>query len=321
MQNLDIMVIEHAINWIKTQPVWLCTVLNTFGSSPRPPGTMMSINMAGQFCGSLSGGCIEEDFIRRIQEGEFRHASQVVRYGEGGLPPDRTLPCGGVLDILIEYLPVASHYTNRLVELHQALLGRFSLRKVVATPFSCESLEKAEWRSSTVVERHDEKIVLTIAAAPRVIIAGLSEVAICCMEFAVGLGFETIICETRDDILDNFRHRIHRQAILKNVFPARYLELNGCHANTAIVALTHDPRIDDLTLMEAVNTPAFYLGVMGSERNSNTRLRRLAEIGGLTSQQLERVHAPIGINIGSKTPAEIALSVMCHIVKEKNHIP
>lgn len=318
MQNLDLQVIDHCQHWIQTQPVWLCTVLNTFGSSPRPPGTLMAINQAGQFCGSLSGGCIEEDFIARIRDGDFRADSQVVRYGDGGLTPDRTLPCGGVLDILIEYLLPDAQNASRLAQLAQALTGHLALRKVVTPPRRCETLEVTAWRSSTLVERDGERIQLTIAAAPRLIVAGLSPVAIFCAEFAVALGFETIICESREEMLENFRHQLPFQCRLEREFPARYLEQYGCHAHTAIVALTHDPRMDDLTMMEAVQTPAFYLGVMGSQRNSQNRLARLAQSGGLTPQELARIHAPVGLDIGSKTPAEIALAVMADIVRCKN---
>ncbi|WP_130831707.1 XdhC family protein [[Erwinia] mediterraneensis] len=318
MQNLDLQVIDQCQQWIQTQPIWLCTVLNTFGSSPRPPGTLMVINRAGQFCGSLSGGCIEDDFIARIRDGDFRAESQVVRYGDGGLTPNRTLPCGGVLDILIEYLLPDAQNAARLAQLAQALRGHLALRKVVTPPQRCETLETVAWRSSTQIEREGERIQLTIAAAPRLIVAGLSPVALFCAEFAVALGFETIICESREEMLENFRPRLPPQCQLEMQFPARYLERHGCHAHTAIVALTHDPRMDDLTMMEAVQTEAFYLGVMGSLRNSQNRLARLAQSGGLTEQELARIHAPIGLDIGSKTPAEIALAVMADIVRCKN---
>lgn len=106
--------------------------------------------------------------------------------------------------------------------------------------------------------------------------------------------------------------------ILRHEFPAKILEKENCHQNTAIVALTHDARMDDLTMMEAVNTPAFYLGVMGSDKNSQSRMARLQRIGGLEPHQLARIHAPIGLPIGSKTPAEIALAIMADIVRVKN---
>lgn len=318
MQSLDISVITQSSIWIKNQAIWLCTVLNTFGSSPRPPGTLMVINNQGIFYGSLSGGCIEEDFIERIKEGNFRMASQIVRYGDGGLTPNRALPCGGILDILIEYLEPTDANILYIAEISNSLNRHSSLKKRITPPYACHSLTEEAWKSHTVVERGKNEIVISMASTPRLIIAGLSAVAIYCAEFGIALGFETIICEPREETLSNFQDRIPSDCILEPIFPALYLERNSCHPNTAIVALTHDPRMDDLTMMEAVNTQAFYIGVMGSHRNSQNRLKRLEIIGDMTPDQLNRIHAPVGIDIGSKTPAEIGLAVMADIVGEKN---
>ncbi|WP_213989427.1 XdhC family protein [Sodalis sp. dw_96] len=330
MQNLDRQVIAQSLNWVAQEPVWLCTVLSTYGSSPRAPGAMMVISAAGLYRGSLSGGCVEEDFIGRIRAGAFRDGSQIVRYGDGGLSPDRALPCGGKLDILIEMLPAGPGSVAYLSRLGQALAGYLSLRKEVILPHACRYLEECAYSSgtiintiidtidSTIVSEEGKRIGLTIAAAPRLIIAGLSQVALFCAEFSVALGFETIVCEHRPDALQNFVSQLNREVIVKETFPAHYLEKEGCHGNTAVVALTHDPRIDDLTMMEAVHTDSFYLGVMGSVRNSRQRLRRLENIGGLTAGELARIHAPVGLDLGGKTPAEIALAVMADIVRHKN---
>lgn len=278
----------------------------------------MVINGSGNFCGSLSGGCIEDNFIQRIQNGDFRQLSQIVRYGDGGLAPDRALPCGGVLDILVEYLePTPVNYTY-LSKISQSLNSFSSLEKRISPPGACQVLREVDWRSNTVVTRTENEIIITLASAPRIIIAGLSAVAVFCVGFASSLGFDTIICEPRADVLDNFRAQLTGSYTLDSRFAARYLEENSCHPNTAIVALTHDPRMDDLTMMEAVNTDAFYIGVMGSSRNSENRLKRLASIAGMTTKELARIHAPIGIDIGSKTPAEIALAVMADIIRVKN---
>lgn len=320
MQRLDLQVLEQARRWNLEGPVWLCTVLSTFGSSPRPPGTMMVIREGGNYCGSLSGGCVEEDFLQRLSEGAFRQPSQIIRYGEGGLHPDRALPCGGVVDILIEYLLPDAHSQACLQQMEAALRGAVALRKEVQLPERCISLERCDYASSTLAHYDSERVTLTLAAAPRLIVAGLSSVAVFCANFAGALGFDVILLENRPEFIDNFAPLLNPPLHIEQIFPAKYIEQQGCHAHSAVVALTHDPRIDDLTLMEAIHTPAFYIGAMGSAGNSEKRRRRLREYGEFSEAEIKRIHAPIGMDIGSKTPAEIALAVMADIVRHKNGV-
>ncbi|QCR35695.1 XdhC family protein [Nissabacter sp. SGAir0207] len=318
MQSLDLSVARQAQAWIGHQPVWLCTVLATFGSSPRSPGALLAATADGRYSGSLSGGCVEEDFIARLRAGEFRQPSQVVRYGDGGLTPNRALPCGGVLDILIEYLPCNADSAHYLGQLATALAGHGALTKSLRLPGACHALTLSDQPPATGVARDGDLLTLHIAAAPRLIVAGLSPVALYCAGFAVALGFETVVCEPREEELENLAPQLPEGVLLERRFPAKFIEQGGCHAQTAVVALTHDPRLDDLTLMEAVQTEAFYIGAMGSMKNSRNRRERLQRIAGLTEQELARVHAPIGLDIGSKTPAEIALAVMADVVAHKN---
>jgi xanthine dehydrogenase accessory factor len=320
MQHLDNQVIAQASDWLAHHPVWLCTVLTTYGSSPRAPGALMVANARGHFCGSLSGGCVEEDFLQRIAAGEYQQASQIVRYGEGGLTPNIALPCGGSLDVLIEYLPATQNNVDYLQRMGMALAGHYALTKSLTLPAACDHLELTNYHNATQVMRNDDCITLHLAAPPRLLIAGLSSVALYCADFACALGFEVVVCECREDVLENFLPSLKADIRLEKQFPAKYLEQKSCHANTAIVALTHDPRMDDLTLMEAVNTPAFYIGAMGSQRNSARRRERLQTIADFTTEDFSRLHAPVGLPIGSKTPAEIALAVMADIVKHKNGI-
>lgn len=318
MQNLDVQVLNEGLNWLTEQDIWLCTVLSTFGSSPRPPGTMMVIRQDGKLCGSLSGGCVEEDFLIRILSSQFSLASQVVRYGDGGLTPDRSLPCGGVLDILVERLPRGENSLAYLQQMKKAISGALTLKKSIELPLPCTDLQPCSYSSSTIAHYDAHQVNLTLAAAPRLIIAGLSVVASFCAGYAVSLGFETIVCENRPEALANFSGSLGNDVKVIEQFPAIYLEKYSCHANTAIVSLTHDPRMDDLTIMEAIHTPAFYIGAMGSIKNSMRRFERLRDIAELTDDDLQRIHAPIGLQIASKTPAEIALSVMADIVRHKN---
>lgn len=321
MHNLDLQVLDRAMQWARDQPIWLCTVLSTYGSSPRPPGAMMVINEAGHYCGSLSGGCIEDNFIGRIRAHEFAADSQLIRYGDGGLTPDQSLPCGGILDILVEKRAPGAATIGYLQQMAKALSGAHTLQKTITIPHACQQLTPCPYASSTIARYDQQTVTLTIAAAPRLLIAGLSVVALFCANFALALGYETIVCESRPEQLENFRAELPEGCTLLEIFPANYLEKEGCHPGTAIVSLTHDPRVDDLTLMEAVQTDAFYIGAMGSAKNSERRLQRLQRIAELSPAQLARIHAPIGLDIASKTPAEIALAVMADIVRLKNTQP
>lgn len=320
MLREDVAVITQAIRWAKEDAIWLCTVLSTYGSSPRSPGSLLVAKSDGQYVGSLSGGCIEEDFIQRIKEGHYLNNSQVVRYGQGGLEAKVNLPCDGSLDVLIEYLPSNQNSLNYLLAIEDALLGYTAVIKKVTLPLNGEINHAPTNQSFVQYERQENDIQLYIAAPPRLIIAGISNVGVYCANFALTLGFEVIICEHRDDELARFTGQIPPQVQVIPLFPARYLEEQNCTANTAIVSLTHDPRIDDLTLMEAVNTPAFYIGAMGSKRTSSRRRERLVDTIGMSIEEWERIHAPIGIPIGSKTPPEIALAIMADIVAYKNGI-
>lgn len=318
MHNLDLQVLNAGRQWLHAHTVWLCTVISTFGSSPRPPGAMMVIRADGRYSGSLSGGCVEESFIERIQAQAFTAPSQLIRYGEGGYAPDQALPCGGSLLILVEKLPPDAQSQAYLTTLIDAFTQATALVKRVTLPEACTSLTPVGYSGKTLTEVCGDAITLTLATPPRLIVCGLSSVAVFCANFALTLGFETLVCEHRPDARLTLAPGLSEGITLLEVFPARYLEEHGCHAGTAILSLTHDPRIDDLTMMEAVHLPAFYLGAMGSVRNSQKRRERLVAFGDVTPAQLQRIHAPVGLAIGSKTPAEIALSIMADIVRHKN---
>lgn len=312
MHHLDLQVIERALQWANQGlTIWLCTVLKTFGSSPREPGAMLVANSTGDYWGSLSGGCVEEDFIARLKRGEFDQSVQRVIYGSGDNSTTVHLPCGGSLEVLIEQLSPSADNLIHLEVMHATLLGRQSLTRCISLP---EGRKRFNPPTSTepAVTFDTNRINVRIGPALRLIIAGISSVTSPCALFAQSLGFEVIVCDPNDDARKTFDvPGVEVQAVLPSIFIAS----GGCHANTAVVALTHDPRIDDLAMMEAVRTEAFYIGVMGSQQTSQQRAARLRRSGGLTEDQIAKIVMPIGLNIGSKTPAEIALAVMADIVR------
>lgn len=316
MQHLDVLVVEQALGWLNAgETIWLCTVLSTFGSSPREPGSIMVARADGRHLGSLSGGCIEEDFLERLQRGAFSQRVCIECYGEqrDDDRPQVRLPCGGILQVLVERLAPSAGNRQHLAELRAVLRGREQkLRTVSLRDGHCD-LRAVDSRGGERVEVNAERAGIRMGPALRLVVAGLSSVARYCAEFAVALGYEVIVCEPRPEEYRDFNSAGVR---LEKAFPARFIaETGSCHQQTAIVAMTHDPRIDDLAMIEAVKTDAFYIGVMGSRRTSDKRAARLLSAGGLTVEEVEKIHMPIGLALGSKTPAEIALAVMADILR------
>jgi xanthine dehydrogenase accessory factor len=276
---------------------------------------MLAALSDGRSIGSLSGGCVEEDFLRRLQKGEFDISVQVIRYGESSDERARLrLPCGGILDVLIERLQPNSVNRHQLTRLVQVLQDQQRLLRVI-------DLDSAEHRllpdpgQGERVERDGSVIRLRLGPSQRLLIAGISPISVICAEFAKSLGFEVIVCDPREEALATFA--VDGVEVLP-LLPSVYIANGGCHGATAVVALTHDPRIDDLAMIEAVRTDAYYIGVMGSERTSAARAERLLRSGGLSEAQIGRIHMPIGLAIGSRTPAEIALAVLADVLRVQN---
>lgn len=315
MQHLDLKVIEQALAWSRGgETVWLCTVMSTYGSSPRPPGALFVATRNGRHTGSLSGGCVEDDFIDRISNGEFEQPIATLRYGDGGIQGEGlALPCGGVLDILIERLAPNEESVSYLDTLRDALQGQKSLVLRVNLGSHQRQFADDDGLGARIAHNTDtQDVQIRLSPVARLIIAGISPVSEACAQFATGLGYEVVVCDPREEVLTNFD--APGVKVLAQL-PSLFIASGACHAATAVVALTHDPRIDDLAMIEAVRTPAFYIGVMGSKRTSEVRTERLRRSGGLSETEINRLHMPIGLDLGSKTPAEIALAVMADILR------
>ena len=315
MQPMDVSVLSRVNDWLAAgKPFWFCKVLATWGSSPREPGSLFAASASDDWVGSLSGGCVEDDFLSRLEANEFSAPAQLVRYGEEGGQQAISLPCGGILDVLVEKITPAENQSAHFAAYLNCLLGKDVKVREVNTDTGLSRLSEVTEHTPAVSWQADASYVaLRVGPARRLVIAGYSPVAEYCARYAQSLGFEVIICE----------HREAEQALC-NIegcrfvpdFAADYIMKSGnVHSHTAVVALTHDPRVDDLTMMEAVRTEAFYIGVMGSKRTSAKRAERLQRVGQLTDDQLSHIHMPIGLDIGSKTPAEIGLAVMADIVR------
>ncbi|MFN4361120.1 MAG: XdhC family protein [Hylemonella sp.] len=316
MEDLDTLVLRTALRWqSEGQAVVLVTVARTWGSSPRPPGSLMAINGRGETVGSVSGGCIEDDLIHRIREGGVEAAiasstPTVLRYGISADQAHRFgLPCGGTVELVLER--VAPH--SRLDELLTACERRQSTERVL--DLKTGAVTNRPGRRDGVPQLDEHTLTTYLGPQARLIVIGAGDLSRFLSQMALSLGFEVFVCDPREE------HRATWSlpgVTLTHEMPDDLILRLKPDARTAVVALTHDPKLDDLALIDALQSEAFYVGAIGSRRNSATRRERLHEHFEMSYEVLDRLHGPAGLYIASKTPAEIALSIMAEVVAVKN---
>jgi xanthine dehydrogenase accessory factor len=285
--------------------------VETYGSSPRPVGSLLTCNQEGQALGSLSGGCVEDDLLEKLTHGELaRDVAQFFQYGKTAEEAERLgLPCGGHLNIVVEPLSPTDEYKAHFAHLHHRVDNRQCVRRTV----------KLEQKSFTAidVDLHEpfdfsgKNGVLTHTYGPRhqLFIIGAGMVSAYVAEMALGLDYQVTVCDPRAEILKDFSVS---GVTTINEYPDDAIRNHAHDPMTAIIALTHDPRIDDMGMMEALKTDAFYIGAMGSTRTSASRRERLKALD-ITDSEIDKLHAPIGLPIGSKTPPEIAIAILAEI--------
>ena len=313
MQAVDNEVLTQVAAWLKAgESCWLATVVRTWGSSPRPVGSLLACNRQGRFTGSLSGGCVEDDLLRKLTEGELAaERAQFLEYGVTSEEAEKFgLPCGGHLHIVIEPLQAAEpwrshfqHISTRLAQ-RRPVLRRVELRSGAFSHRDLDAPTPLLWDADAQILQH--------SYGPRrhLFIIGAGMVSKYLAELAQQLDYDVTVCDPRRELLQDFGMAGVR---LVNDMPDDAVRERASDPSSAVVALTHDPRIDDMGLMEALRTEAFYVGAMGSSRTSAARRKRLRALD-LTEAEIERLRAPIGLPIGSKTPPEIAVAAMAEII-------
>ncbi len=318
MEDLDTRVLRTAVGWHEAGlPVVLVTVARTWGSSPRPPGSLMAINGWGETVGSVSGGCIEDDLIHRIREGGVRAACAsdtpaVLRYGISADEAHRFgLPCGGTVELVLE--PVSAR--SRLGELLQACLARRSTERVLNLTTGEVTLRPGQRDGIPVLDA--QHLTTHLGPQARLVVIGAGDLSRFLCQMALGLGFEVIVCDPREESRTSWQLD---GVVLSHEMPDDLILRLKPDARTAVVAVTHDPKLDDLALIDALQSDAFYVGAIGSRRHSELRKTRLHEHFDLSHDTLDGLHGPAGLYIGSKTPAEIALSIMAEVVAVKNGV-
>ncbi|MFH0128742.1 XdhC family protein [Variovorax sp. EL159] len=320
MENLDVMVLRTLRDWRRAgKRALLATVVRTWGSSPRPVGSIMALAEDGAVVGSVSGGCIEDDLIARYSHAHGKGEDvplgappALVKYGITADEAHRFgLPCGGTLELLLEYAPDADALDTLVTQLEQGRL----MRRTVA--LASGVVELAEATAPDELTVNDTELTNTFGPEYRMLLIGAGQLAEYLATMAKFSGFAVTLCDPRAEYRTAWSlSGVH----ITTEMPDDAVLAFKPDRRSCVVALTHDPKLDDLALLEALQSEAFYVGAIGSRRNADARRERMIEHFDQTDESLARLRGPIGIYIGSKTPPEIAVSVMAEILAVKNAV-
>jgi xanthine dehydrogenase accessory factor len=307
MSPIDIDVIRTALNWCdKGHRVVMGTVIRTWGSAPRPPGSMMVIRDDGQVAGSVSGGCIEDDLIRRVAQGELAlRLPETTTYGASAEEAQRFgLPCGGSVQIVLEPLSNQSQLRALLsgIEAHQQLQRELDMATGVVKLVAVTEGDKVLFDGHKLVTVHGPRL--------RLLIIGGGQLSRYLASMAQMLDYQVTVCEPRTEYHEGWEQL--SGVTLSTTMPDDLVLSMNLDSNSAVVAITHDPKLDDLALMEALRTPAFYVGALGSRHNNDVRRARLLEFD-VSPDEAARMRGPVGLRLGGLTPPEIALSIVAEL--------
>ena len=313
MDSVDLEVLKRSAEWIDGgRRVLLVTVVKTWGSSPRPEGAMLAVRDDGLVVGSVSGGCIEDDIVDRTRRlGMTQTRAETVTYGVSADEARRFgLPCGGTLQLVVEPLTRESGVRALLREIEAGHLvaRRLDLLTGEATLHPAQAGDVLAFDGATLTTLHGPRY--------RMLVIGASQLSKYLAQIAVGLDYQVTICDPREEYTETWDIP---GVTLVRTMPDDTVKAMHIDERCAVVALTHDPKLDDLALMEALKSPAFYVGALGSRANNAKRRVRLLEFD-VTPEEIARLHGPIGLYIGSRTPPEIAVSILAEITAVKNRV-
>ncbi|MBO9515220.1 MAG: XdhC family protein [Variovorax sp.] len=318
MENLDVMVLRTLRDWrLAGRRALLSTVVRTWGSSPRPVGSIMALAEDGAVVGSVSGGCIEDDLIARYSRAHGdgampSGAPALVKYGITADEAHRFgLPCGGTLELLLEYDPDPASLAELVTALERGRLMQRTVRLADGAATLAEAASPAE------LSIDDAALVNTFGPEYRMLLIGAGQLAEYLATMAQFSGFAVTLCDPRTEYQTSWNVP---GVTTTAEMPDDAVKAFRPDRRSCVVALTHDPKLDDLALLEALDSEAFYVGAIGSRRNADARRERMIEHFDQTPASLARLRGPIGIYIGSKTPPEIAVSVMAEILAVKNAV-
>jgi xanthine dehydrogenase accessory factor len=307
MDNVDLQILRQVVAWRAAgHQVVMGTVTRTWGSAPRPVGSVVAVRDDGAIAGSVSGGCIEDDLIARVKAHALNaQRPEVVRYGVSGDEAARFgLPCGGTLELVLE--PLADH--SRVEALLDMLKDGQWVRRELLLASGAVTLGPAT--GADVVVLDDARLVSTHGPNWRLLIVGAGQMTHYLAQMAQALDYQVLVCDPREEYAP--AEPLPGVKYLRDM-PDDAVQAMRPDPHTAVIALTHDPKLDDLALMEALRSPAFYVGAIGSRVNQAKRKLRLAEHFDMTEPELAKLHGPVGIKNGARTPPEIAVSILAEL--------
>jgi len=313
MDSIDMEVLKSCEQWLADDHrCELVTVVKTWGSSPRPEGAMLALCDDGRVVGSVSGGCIEDDLIDQVRkQGITRHRPEMVTYGITADEAHRFgLPCGGTIQLAIEPLSSESLIDDLLQRLsaHELVARRLDLHTGHVTLGAARPGMSLQVSASTLTTIHGPRW--------RLLIIGAGQLSRFLAQIAAGMDYHVTVCDPREEYRSAWQVP---EVDMVHDMPDDVVTAMRPDARTAVLALTHDPKLDDLALMEALKSDAFYVGAIGSRANNAKRRERL-KLFDLNDAQLARLHGPVGLYIGSKTPPEIAVSILAEMTAAKNGV-
>ncbi|MCW3479549.1 XdhC family protein [Neisseriaceae bacterium JH1-16] len=311
MNAVDYQVLNSAVSWLEQgKRLALVTVVRNWGSAPRPLGSLFAITADGDFTGSVSGGCIEDDLMRRFADA-FPDKIELVRYGISAEEMRRFgLPCGGTLELVVEPMrDIAA--LRRLLD---AVSGRELVQRRLNLRTGDSCVEPAE--ADVSIRFRDDELVQVFGPRWRLLIVGAGQVSEYLAQMAPALDFAVYLNDPREEQRRNWQAG---EAEWLDGMPDDAVLAFRPDKRTVIVTLSHDPKVDDMALMEALKTDAFYIGAIGSMASTEARRARLLTLD-VNKEQLDRLHAPIGLAIHSRSPAEIAVSILAELVQLRNRL-
>lgn len=310
MDRADIEVLQTIEAWQATAiPGSLVTVVETWGTSPRPIGAMMAVSSNGQSIGSVSGGCVEEELIERLRSGPPA-TSEKVSYGVTNAQAARYgLACGGMLDVLIE--PVRSGSWAK--DILAAMAARRPVARRLELASGAVTIETAA--DTAELEFDGETLIQPFLPRWRMIITGAGHLSAVTARLALELGYDVLVTEPRAQYRDSWPNS---SVSVSATMPDDLVREIKPDRHTVLLALTHDPKIDDLLLLEALPSEAFYVGALGSKRTNASRRERLRQHFGVPDEQLRKLHGPIGLDLNSRRVPEIALAILAEVTALRN---